>query len=79
MQRATIKPINDDAQENISLSDTACVELRDVCKVCWSLVSGRKDDLLSRLMPFVEALSMFDGHNANENLEGFDSNSCQFL
>ena len=39
------------------------------------LVSGRKDDLVSRLMPFIEALSTFDGENSNEHFEGFESDS----
>ena len=75
VQRSTIKPINDNAPEPSTLSDITCAGLWDICRVHGLLVSGRKDDLVSRLMPFIEALSTFDGENSNEHFEGFESDS----
>ena len=57
------------------LSDMTCVELRHVCKVCGLLVSGSRDGLVSKWKLFIEALSTFDRGNANEYIEGFDSES----
>ena len=47
-------------EETNSLADLTITELKEVCRSYRLPVSGAKEVLLQRLVPFIEALANFD-------------------
>ena len=56
MQIRMTKQKKSNDEEPSSLSDMNCNDLKDVCRAYVLPVSGQKDDLIQRLLPFMHAL-----------------------
>ena len=52
-----------------ALADLTVAELKEVCRSYGLPVSGAKDVLLQRLVPFIEALANFDDGDEMASLE----------
>ena len=59
-QTRDIKDHSTRTEEDNSLGDLTVVELKEVCRVCSLAVSGNKDALLQRLLPFMNALNNYE-------------------
>ena len=54
-----------------SLSNLTVIKLKEVCRACGLAVSGNKDALLQRLLPFIDGLNNFeDGDEVSFEEEG---------
>ena len=66
-----IKSCSIRTDDDNSLSNLTVVELKEVCRAHGLAVSGNKDALLQRLLPFIDGLNNFeDGDEVSFEEEG---------
>ena len=72
MQTRPIKSCSIRTDDDNSLSNLTVVELKEVCRACGLAVSGNKDALLQRLLPFIDGLNNYE----DEDEVSFEEEGC---
>ena len=68
-QRRLVRSVSDDADGDDDISKLAVPEFKMLCLAHGVAVGGRKEDLIARLVPYLEGVSalMSDGEDINES------------
>ena len=77
MQTRMIRQKKSNGEEPSSISDLNHNDLKDVCRARGLPASGRKDDLIRTLLPFMHALSYFDADDIIGNEFSSENNDIE--